>query len=327
MDYGSESGHSKSKVLVLLMVVAAIILLGAVAYIGFTRRAGGGSPEASLGGDLGRWCALRSEWASKVNSLEADILLKSVRAEDEKARKALQSQRGRLCQEYAEKVRKLTVTDPRISQVEVALVKEGKVRANVSVEIANALSSHLSENIKEVRQASMVLSEGLVRRIQQGKASADNEVATALGDTKACSAIYRGPMTDAGTSDDPYVSWRELDMRRKQAFSKVEERIKELEPREQFANQIYHELVRKYRKPLKKCYSIAKRRQPKLSAQASLLVRLKGNGQVKSMGIAKMEVKDPKLLDCLLAKASKWKLPAPVKSGDHVIITLNFGAL
>jgi hypothetical protein len=142
-----------------------------------------------------------------------------------------------------------------------------------------------------------------------------------------CGGIYRGPMTDEATSDNPYLSWDELEFRRAQVAKSFDKKILELAPVEEWTNLVYHKLVARYRKELKSCFAKAKARNKSVSEQLGLRVRLKRDGGVKTLAIEWMEVRDPKLLDCFLKHAGKWKLPHPMKANDYVVVTLDFSTI
>mgnify|MGYP001819893969 CR=1 FL=1 len=320
--------HGKGK-LVLLLVALGIVVLGAGAFVALKKRAGGASTPASFDETQRKqWCDLRRQWAGKVDPLAGDILLKMV--QDPEAGEALAVERNKLCQQYARQVRDLKVTDPQIQAVEVALIKEGKVRANIAVEIANLLVQVSSEQIETLRRAKEALESRIQRRIAEGKAAADREVSEALAALEGCHGIYRGPMTDAATADNPYTSWDELSFRRTDAIRRIGERIKELEPKQHFTNQVYHRLVSKYRRPLKRCHSLHIKKNENL-ALVGLRVRLKRNGEVQSLGVE--WVGDPAqgpaggegLLDCVLGAAGKgrWTFPRPARGGEYVVVTID----
>jgi hypothetical protein len=330
MELGSDLEQTKKKPTALILVIVGMLVLGVGAVVAFMKMGGNGKETgagatATTQSGAQKWCTLRIEWAKKVSSLDADIMLKSVNPKDAAEKKKLTAKRDTLCAGFAQKLQKLTITDQAIADAEKALVLEGKVRANVVVQIANRLTKLGEKNPATLRAHRKWLAEILVKRINKAKSDADGPFAKA---TKPCTAaVYRGPITAAGTSSSPYVTWQEVEMQRKNAIAKFDEKIKEFEPLEQYANQVYHSLVSKYRKTLKRCYAKRKRRRPKISSKMQLLVRLKANGKVKSMGIVSMKVPDEKLLDCILNKAVRWTLPQPIKGGDAVTVKLDFANL
>jgi len=256
-------------------------------------------------------------------------MLKSVKAEDKEARDKLVLKRNTLCQDYARRVADLKVTNPGLQEAEVAMVKEGKTRANVSVEIDNLLAKIDAPDTAALRKNRDRLDRYIKGRIQQGKATAENEVKAGLAKLgeSACNGIFHGTVTDEGTTGNPYVSWDELELKRTQALKQYDEKIKEMEPVEQFTNRVYHDLVARYRGTLKKCYGKAKTANPNMSDKLGLRVRLKPNGKVKTLAIEWMINREETILDCLLETASKWKLPRPDPETKVVVVSLDFTSL
>ena len=324
MDFEAPPGGGKTK-LVGALVVAGIVILGAAAFVAFKRRGATQQAAASGGGEeVERWCDLRREWAKKADPMQGDILLKM--AQDEQSAKQLYVERNKLSQQYAKRLRELGIANEGIKAVEVALIKEGKVRANVAVEIENQLAGLESGEIDTLRGAQQELASRLKRRISEGRAAADAEVSAALKPL-GCRGIYRGPMTDEATSENPYTSWDELEFRRSAALKKLDPKIANLEPQEQFRNRVYHTLMAKYRPQLKKCYLKYKRAKPELSDTMGLRVRLKRGGRVASLAIEWMEKRDDRILDCLLAQAGNWRFPSPRRSGDYAVVKLDFSRI
>ena len=334
MDFGAEvDHHGPNKKIVFAIVLLGIAVLSAGAFVAFRKRAGGpvtDSPGEDLSG-FSAWCKLRSTWAKEVGAMEPDIMLKSIRPADAAERKVLERKRNALCQTYAAKVRDLKVTDERIQKVEVALVKEGKARANVSVMIHNALvalDNELVQNsIKAVREGLRALKKDIREKIDATRKATGAELAQVLAGVPDCKGIYRGPMTDQGTADDPYVSWKELELRLKAAETRYQDQLRVLEPMEQYANHIRHELIRRYRPHLRACWKKTLRANPAASPQVGILIRLKSSGKVKTMGLATMKVREEKILDCMLSRAPRWLLPPPAKDGDRVIVELDFSTI
>ena len=333
MDFESEVPGSTSRKLVLILVVVGIVVLAVGAFVAFKKRSGGGGGggggvAAGAEGEAGKWCAMRQEWRRVVSALDADIMLKSIRLQDAAERKKLVKKRNLICQQHAEKLQAIKIADPAVQAVELGLVKAGKVRANIAVEIANILNREaLSPDIKVVRAALDAVKNKLRARLAKSQKDAEGQVGALLAKIKGCSNIYQGPITDAGTSSSPYVSWKELELRLKQAEKKLDERIKQLEPMEQYGNQIYHELIRKYRAVLTGCYKKAHRRNKTISKEITILVTLKSNGNVAKLGLVSAKPQDVKVLDCLLETAAKWKLPQPAKAGDRVAVRIDFSRL
>lgn len=341
MDNGTEVGHGKSKVaLVVLVVVVGMVVLGVGAVVAVNkRRAQTAGAGAIADEELSRWCELRRTWATRADALSADIALKSVREEDKEEKEKLVRQRDALSRDFGKQVESLGLTNAHLIDVEKALIKEGKVRANISVEIANLLAKLPGEaadgaadidagkRLEELRSAEETLTERMKQRIEQGEAAANREVEAALSQTGGCQGIYRGPMTDLGTSESPYVSWQELQLMRKAAAAVFKERIKLLEPREQYANQVHHAIIRKYRDVLHGCYQTAKRKDPSLAESMRLQVRLRRNGTVQTMAVREMETADGGTVDCLLEKAAAWRLPPPASDGEIVVLPLDLASL
>jgi hypothetical protein len=322
----TTSVHGRSAMLILVLVVAGMAVLGTGGYLAWSKRRAPGEPTSS---DATPWCQLRGEWAQKVDPLAGDIMLKSVRPEDKAEAERLVLERNKLCETYARRIRGLKIIDPALQAIEVALIKEGKVRANVAIEVANLEAKLGSEEVAELSKNRETLRTSIISRIKEGKENADREIVAGLAALKSggCLKIYRGPMTDEGTADSPYTTWDELEMRRVAAMAKFDEAIKKLEPVQEFTNRVYHELVRLYRPTLSGCYSKAKARNSGMSDTVGLRVRLKKSGEVKTLAIEWMDKRDDRLLDCLLEKASKWKLPRPDPRTEMVIVTLDFSKL
>jgi len=316
-------------VIVVILVVVGIVGVGAGGYLAWSRTQGGDDGPQVDNRELEQWCKLRQEWAKKVEPLVGDILLKSVKPEDKAELDKLVVQRNTLCQDYARQLRDMKVTDPTLQKVEIALVKEGKTRANVAVEIANLLTKLDAVDTSSLAKNKQRLETYITSRIKRGQAEADKEVAAAMSTpgASACTGIFRGPMTDEGTSDNPYTSWDELEIRRSAAVRQFEVKIKEMQPVEEFTNRVYHELVRLYRPILVGCFQKARAKNPQISAELGLRIRLKRSGEVATLAIEWMEQKDERFLDCLLEKAAKWRLPRPDPTTSVVVVSLDFKRL
>jgi hypothetical protein len=242
--------------------------------------------------------------------------------------------RNKLAGEHASKVRALlgSVGEAAIGAVEQALIKEGKVRANVAVEIYNLTARELeSEDASSLSNARDMLKTAIVEKALKARQTADAEIKAALGGIGAsCPNMYRGPYTDEGTSDSPYISWDEIEVRRTAALAKFDEKLQKLEPLVEFTNRVYHELVRQYRGVLTSCHMKSKAKAADLPDRLGLLVRLKPSGEVKSMAVQwpedKRTVADG-FLTCILDKAAKWKLPRPDEKSRVVVVTLDFGRI
>ena len=321
-----QIGSKRTAILIVVILVFGVSVLGAGGFLAWSKRRS--VPTAAITDEAQKWCELRQQWAKAVRPLGADIMLKSLRPEDKEELALLVEKRSQLIHQYAKQIRELKIVDPAIQAVEVALIKEGKIRANVSVEIANVEGKLGAEDMATLNRASETLKKRLVARIKDGKRKADQEIKTAMSTFKgACESIYRGPMTDENTADDPDVSWDELEMRRSMAERKFKNKLRDLKPLEEFTNRVYHELVRLYRPTLTGCYKKTKSRNPELSDVLDLRIRLKPNGQIKTLAIQWMEVKDERLVDCFLEKAEKWRLPRPDPETQLVVVTLDFKSL
>lgn len=341
MDYGSETAHAKSKSLVIGLVVLGMVVLVAGAVVALVKM--GGSSSADGRGavvesdEVKLWCELRQQWGARVDAMSADIALKSVRSEDAEEKAKLVRERDAVCREFGKKVETLNLSNPAVIEVEKALIKEGKVRANIAVEIANTLAAvperadsettvvDVGKRIEHLRNAYESLQEKISRRIRGGEAKADQEVDAALGRLPGCSGIYRGPMTDLGTSGSPYVSWKELDLQRKRAVKLIQERIRLLEPREQYANHVYHELVSRHGDTLSKCYAKAMRQEPNMPRQIRLQIRLSKSGKV--LGMLELEGRAEAFVECIVTPiASHGRLPAPASDNERVVLSMDLDA-
>lgn len=337
MDPETSAVHGRTGIIVVVIVVLGIGVLGAGGYLAWSKRRGESETGASGSADLVKWCELRQEWARKVNPMVGDIMLKAVKDQDRAEHDQLVLKRNKLAAEYAAKLRGLLASlrdlgdaeAALIKKTEESLVKEGKVRANVAVEIHNLTAKELqSDESSVLAKARDTLRTGIVQRMQAARQTADDEIKAALASVPAtsCPNLYRGPSTEEGTADSPYVSWDELELKRTTALAKFEEKIKKLEPLEEFTNRVYHELVRQYRGLLTSCHAKAKAATADLPDRLGLLVRLKKSGEVKSLAIQWPEEKrtalDP-FLNCLLEKAAKWKLPRPDEKTSVVVVTLD----
>ncbi len=334
--------HGRTGIIVVVIVVLGIGVLGAGGYLAWSKRRSGESTTGATGSaDLVKWCELRQEWGRKVNPMVGDIMLKAVKDEDRAEHDQLVLKRNKLSAEYASKLRSFLASphdladaeQALIKKAEEALIKEGKVRANVAVEIHNLTAKELgSDESSVLGKARDALRSSIVQRMQEARQTADAEIKTALSSvpSTACPNLYRGPSTDEGTADSPYVSWDELELKRTTALAKFEAKLKTLEPLEEFTNRVYHELIRQYRGVLTSCHSKSKAKAAELPDRLGLLVRLKKSGEVKSLAIQwpedKRSIADP-FLNCLLEKAAKWKLPRPDEKTSVVVVTLDFSRI
>lgn len=341
MDPIESPPSSKSGVIVMILVVVGIAAVGIGGYLVWSKKNGNANALTKKVADseVESWCKVRQQWQREVSAINGDILLKSARAEDAKELQELKVKRNKACQDFASKLRDINVTNPVLQAVEVALVNEGKVRSNVQIEIHNLLTKIDAMQSDLLGKDRDKLQNYIQRRIANGKGDATKAIATAMSQLKgqACNNIYRGPMTDEGTSGDPYTTWDELELQRTKAIRKFDERIKELEPVEEFTNRVYHKLVgsAKYRKDLTKCYKRAKAAKPKMSPKMGFRLRLDRRGKVKGLAVEWMldrgDGGDEKFLDCVERVAAKWKLPIPVieagKKDQVVVVSLDFNIL
>lgn len=324
--------HRRTGVIVIILALVGVAFAVIGGYMVFGKRQSGG--QTMLGAtEVGPWCKLRQEWAREVEPLAGDIMLKSVKSTDNGELKKLKQRRNTLCQDYARRIREMRITHPVIKEVEIALVKEGKVRANIAVEIDNILTKLDVMDSTTLSEQKKKLADYIMRRIKQGRAQADREVDAALSrlGAQGCKGMFRGPMTDQGTTGNPYESWDEIEMGKTNAVKQFDERIKELEPVEQFTNRVYHELVRRYKSTLADCYAWAKKKRPSMSDKMGLRLRLDRIGKVVGLAIEWMENRDETILDCIEKKAAKWRLPEPVlEKGSKtqvVVVSLDFAKL
>ncbi len=327
MDRDS-SVHGRAGVIIVVLVVVGMVVLGAGGYLAWSKRHrdnGGstGSEEAS------RWCQLRQEWQRKADPLAADIMLKSVKDEDRADMEQLMVKRNKLGIELARRLEELHISEPAIARVEEALVKEAKARANLAVEIHNAVVKEAdSEDLTVLNKMLAMVRDQFSAKITEAKASANRAVAAGLAAVGVnCPGLYRGQGIELNTAESPYITWDEVEMRRARAEKLIAERVRKLEPLAEYTNRVYHELVRQYRPVLVGCYKKARARSPKMSETLGLRVRLKRGGEVKTLAIEWMDNREESFLDCLLEKASKWKLPRPDAKTEVVVVTLDFSKI
>ncbi|MBK8479885.1 MAG: hypothetical protein IPL40_01705 [Proteobacteria bacterium] len=321
---------------VVASLLLGVVVLGVAIFVGLRRRAATEAPSENSSA-LASWCELRRQWARDDGTLSADILLKSVRPDQRAERERLVGERNEVAERYRRQLVQLLgkLDDPRVLLVEQALVKEGKARANTAVRIANVVSeveaaagdgaadAQLRDRLAQLRAAQTTAAETLKQRIVNGRRAADAEVTRALAAIPGCHSVYRGPVTDENTGDSPYVAWDELEMRRDQLASSIAAKVHRLEPAEQFTNQVHHALVRRYRPILSSCFQKQRRKAPRTPTEIDLHIRLQSNGTVKTLGLQGAEV----LRDCLLETAGRWRLPAPGRAGESVVIAMDFGGL
>ena len=342
MDEFPGSG-GKVKLVVVVAVLLGMGMLGVAVWkaVGGAGGSGStGSTSASTDDGVEGWCTLRQEWNKAVGGMGADIVLK-IAGDDDDGRRDLERKRNGTCSEYAQKLQgmKSALSNPSIYKVEEALVKEGKARANTAVIIGNLLNKLAEADAPEGRATNSVagrqkilldskkeLEVGLKERIESKKGEADTEVAAALKPLN-CTRIFRGPMTDAGTSDNPYTTWQELDFRRKQAIKRFDEKLEDIEPEVAYYEHVYRKMVSSYGKDLRTCYRKRKKKRPDISSVMGIRVRIQNNGKVRSLALEYMNVPDEKLIDCLLSGATRWKFPKPLRGGDKVVVEVDFDKL
>lgn len=327
MDFQENpSGQSRSILIVIIIVMVGVLGAGIGGFFAWKNSQG---VKVDVSSELTDWCQLRSDWAAKADPIAADIMVKSVRPEDKAEHDKLLQQRQDVANEFGAKLREMKYTEPGIQAVEMALIKEGKVRANIAVEVQNILNQVEVEDIVTLNKHRDTLRKKIVERIKEGRNIADDEIKQAMTQLKGfdCSKLYRGPLTDENTADSPYISWDELEFRRTRAIAAFDEAIKKEEPKQEYINRVYHEIIRQYRPLLSGCFQKAKKRNPSVSDQMGMRIRLKPNGEVKTLAIEWMENQDDKLLDCLLEKAAKWRLPRPESKTEVIVVPVDFSKI
>jgi hypothetical protein len=321
---------------VVASLILGVVVLGVAIFVGLRRRTSADRPAAPSGA-LASWCEMRRSWAREDGTLSADILLKSVRPDQRSEREGLLAQRNAVAARFRNQLLPVLgeLNDQRVLLVEQALVKEGKARANTAVRLANLLTeadaaagdgaadAHLRDRLEQLRAALATAAEALKQRIVTERQAADVEVARALAAIPGCHGVYRGPVTDENTGDSPYVSWDELEMRREQLASSIAAKIRRLEPAEQFTNQVYHALVRRYRPVLSNCFQKQRRVAPQTPREIDLHIRLQANGAIRTLGLQGAEI----LRDCLLETAAQWRLPPPSRAGETVVVPMDFAGI
>ena len=326
--------QGRSGLIVLILVIVGIGLLGVGIYLVINKRNGAAAEAKRAGGDTTAWCKLRQEWKRKASPLDGDIMIKNAENAESKEAKALRTKRNTLCHEYAGKVRD-ALKDPEVftvvRAVEEALVKEGKTRSNIQVKISNKVNAEVPkagtvDALEKIRKA---LEVDIPNEMKKKKAEYDQEVKAGLGTLKtSCTAIYHGTMTDKGTSGNPYASWDELEVERTKALRQVKDKIKELEPTEEFYNRVRHDLMARHKKDLVSCYNRIKKRNPKVPSIMGLKIKLTKKGEVGGLNFAAWDTKmDEKILDCLGDKAGKWKLPKATDEFKEADVTIDFSKM
>ena len=331
-------GIQKSKTgLIVVVVLVGAAVLGVGLFLAYKKRGGGGGGDDGLPAEASKWCELRQGWARAVRPLEGELMMAGVK-QGEQAEAALAKlvlKRNILCNDKAKALQELLKGTPKlwlaVQAVEEALIKEGKVRSNVAVEIGNSATSARAGTTEELMNQKTKFVASMKERLEGGQAKADVEVGAAMAQLKAkgleCTGIYRGPMTDKGTSGNPYLSWAELKVRRTMALKVFDQAVEALQPMEEYSNRIRHDLMSRYSKTLKKCYDKAKKKNPEMSDKLGLRVRVSKQGKVATLAIEWMAVRDESILDCLLDNAGEWKLPVPDPEIEYGVVTLDFTAM
>lgn len=333
-DLDAPIKTGRSGLVVGILVLVGVGLLGVGVYLVLNKKMGNGKPGVKAGGDTGKWCKLRQDWKNKVVKLDGDLMVKIASEPDSKATRELLTQRNVICQDFAKKLRTMLQQEPTIynavSPIEEALVKEGKTRSNLLVKIQNKINADIpkapdTEALDKLRKA---LDVKLVKEMKTKKAEYDAAVAAGLKALPdGCARMYRGTMTDQGTSGNPYTTWDEIEIKRTVASKMVVQRIKELEPAEAFNNTVRHDLMARYRKDLVACYKKTKKRNPKIPDKMGLKLRLDAKGKIKGVNFSWDNGMDEHILDCFANKATKWKLTGATADQSEASISLDFGRL
>ena len=332
-------GIPKSKTgLIVVVVIVGVAILGVGLFLAYQKNGGGGGGGgADISAETAQWCKLRQEWARAVRPLAGELMVAGVKtgAEAEAKLEKLVLKRNTLCNDQAKALQELLKGTPDlwmlVKGVEEELIKEGKVRSNVAVEIGNSATSARATTTEELNQNKTKFVANMKERLEGGQAKANEDVAAAMAQLKAkgveCAGIYRGPMTDKGTSGNPYLSWEELRVRRTMALKVFDQAVEALAPMEQYSNRLRHDLMSRYTKTLKKCFAKAKKNNPEMSDKLGLRVRVDNQGKVAGLAIEWMAVRDESILDCLLDTAGEWKLPVPDPELEYGVVTLDFTAM
>src|SRR5512137_2425151 len=101
-----QSVHGRVGVIIGGLVVG-LAVLGAGGYLAWSKRQGGAGSVVSE--EVGRWCAIREEWARQADPLAGDIMLKSVRDADRAEMEQLTLKRNKLCAEQGRRIAELKV--------------------------------------------------------------------------------------------------------------------------------------------------------------------------------------------------------------------------
>jgi|GEM_PF-3755495 hypothetical protein len=327
MDIDANAQQGRLRTIVAVLVIGGIGTLAVGGYVAWKKKS---APKVVPQDTklLKEWCKVRKEWGEKAEAMGSDIMLKSVK--DAKGAKALMQKRDALGRDYGKRVEALIKNAKlyeQVKAVEEALIVEGKTRANIAIEVHNTAANLAFKDLNQLRKTRSAIKKTLQARIQSSRADADKKFNAAKSALKGCTGLYRGPFTDAGTSDSPHISWDELEMRRQSAAKKVEKQISSLEPSEQFALHVATELVRRHKKVVVSCYKKAKKKSPNISKKIALGVRLNEKGEITKFGLKAGQDNEEPFLDCLVEAKAKWKLPKPEKANEVIMLPLDFSSL
>ncbi len=333
-DMDAPVSQGRSGLIVGILVIVGIGLLGVGIYLVVKKRNGAGDEAKNAAPNTEAWCKLRQEWKSKATPLDGDIMVKNAENFESKEAKDLRTKRNTLCHEYAGKVREV-LKDPKVytavQTIEAAFIKEGKTRSNIQVKISNKVNAEIPKagTTEELEKILKVLDKDIPAEINKKKAEYEAEVKAGLAKLEpACTGVYHGTMTDKGTSGNPYASWDELEVERTKAVRLVKDKIKEIEPTEQFFNRVRHDLLKRHKKDLLTCYKRTKKRNPKIPHVMGLKIKLNKKGGVRGLNFAAWDTKmDEKILDCLSDKAGKWKVPKATDEFKEADVSLDFSKM
>ncbi len=331
----------KSKTgLIVAVVVVGIGVLGIGLFLAYQKKGGGGGDGGGGGGgevtaEAAQWCKLRQDWAREVRPLAGEIMVAGVKAGAEDELQKLVVKRNSICNAKAKATRELLQANPKVwmlvQKVEEMLIKEGKIRSNVMVEIGNSRTNMAAGTTEELMKHKTKFVDSMKKRIEEAEATMDQEFKAAMAEVTGkgldCHGIYRGPMTDKGTSGNPYSSWEELKVKRTMALKGFDQAVEALGPMEDYSKLVQQRLLARHKSTLKKCYAKAKKANAEMSDKMGLRVRVTRKGKVATLAIEWMAVREEKILDCLLDNAADWKLPAPEEGIEYGVVSLDFAAL
>ncbi len=316
----------------LVLVLLGMGVVGVGGYLMWKRRAGGqaGGATVAVDSSVDAWCDLRREWDKRALALAGDIMLAAATPGQESRRDELNVERNKTCQERARSLRELLARDARLRKrvepVEQALEAESKARTDLAVAIHNLGVDASDATMAGLEAIRKELLESIPKRIRAARASADAAFSAAIAGLP-CKGIYRGPRTDEGTADNPYVTWAELELQRALVLKRVEDRIAALEPEQRLQRRVHARLLGRYRRDLKGCYGKARRASAATPARISLHLRLSRAGKVRRLGVEPAGQDAERVLDCLLEKVGAWRLPPPAEDMHLVVVKVDFTAL